>query len=163
MLPPARFVKLAFLAGSCALAIGLGLACIPLPHRARMTPLILGQISQNGTAMDNASVRLSRAKVETGDPCGNPFVETTTNAAGRFRLDPLEKWYLFMPLGPADCAYRWRVCLRYEGRWRTLSESDDFNGCLVGPPGIEYLKCEWNSAQNSSSQESCDSQRDLDD
>jgi hypothetical protein len=160
MLNGSDMARSGFRAAALAMFWSAVSGCMPWPHRERVTPFILGQLSDHGAFVTSSRVRLSRAAAESSDPCGPPFVETVTNTEGRFLFTPAREWRFVLPLFFADCAYDWQVCLKKDTSWRIVSRSHDFNGCTVGPPGIEYVSCRLNSSPSDQGPQ-CGSERDL--
>ena len=113
--------------------------CLPWPHRANLTPPILGELRGPDGPITGVGVRASTIK--KGDPCGPKFVESTTNDQGRFALPAVRylNWWLVV-MGHRH--FEWNLCVHHEGAWTVAHHANDYTLGDTGPAWTLTVICE---------------------
>lgn len=115
-------------------------ACIPLPHKANLTPVVTGEIRAGGSPAAGVPVR---AVAQPGDgPCEGKHAEAVTDGRGAFVLRPVRELQLFRTLVMAHRFFEWNLCVRQEGTWRVVNSSRDYTLADSGAFWISRIACD---------------------
>jgi len=79
--------------------------CLPIHWREPLSPAVVG-VYRDAEGRPLAGVRIGIATQYGGSSCARPAVETTTDAAGAFRLPATERRHGWMVLLPFDAAFQ---------------------------------------------------------
>ena len=116
-------------------------ACLPIPHKQRLTPTMEGTLTRSGLPMAAATVRSAAIEKDTsGRVCSaSHFVETTTDAAGQFHIQPIQRQGWFVAMG--DQRYAWELCVKGDQGWTRVFQHQLHSGS-TGLGGTFTLTCE---------------------
>jgi hypothetical protein len=101
-------------------------ACIPVPRRHYFAPTIRGTVTNAGTPLEGAELRLS------GDFTKDTAI-VSTDSAGRFKIGPLRTWEASTWL-LGDPFYQYSVLIRISG--------SEYPGLTVGRSGYAPVELE---------------------
>lgn len=122
-------------------------ACVPIPHRERQTPVVLGSLTTSGVPVAGVTVRVATIDEDPAPACsGKHVLDGTTDAEGRFQFQPIQQltWSVFIG-GIAHRFYEFEVCVRQDDGWirlvrdKVYAAGDTVGG---GPLGALGLTCE---------------------
>jgi hypothetical protein len=113
-------------------------ACLPLPHRANVTPLVYGQIWREGSPA--SGVRLRVALGDEDDLCGGKYSEVATDVRGEFAVPPIQSYDLFLfPM--AHRQFVWNLCVDAPEGWANIHESRGYTLVDTGPRWFSEVTC----------------------
>jgi len=102
--------------------------CLPIPHGVKLTPLMEGTLTQSGRPASGVALRAVAIEGRAQGPAcsGSRFRDTTTDAAGRFQLPPVQRRGWLVAIG--DQRFAWEVCVRRDDGWARMFESQLHSG-----------------------------------
>jgi len=104
-----------------------------------------GTLTRSSLPVPAATVRSAPIETDAGQPCSaSRFVEATTDAAGRFHIQPIQRQGWLVTLG--DRPYAWEVCVRGDEGWVRVFENRLHSGS-GGLQGTYTLTCEASAGQ----------------
>jgi len=130
-----------------------------VPHMANLSPRVLGELSGASGPMAAAPVKVA---VQTGGgTCGEPSATATSQANGRFAIEPIRelRWLVVVM---AHRKFQWDLCVMRDGQWLLAKPHDDYTLVDTGPAWVAIVRCRLEGDPGTASRFGCEEGHDWD-